>query len=121
MRWLKLLFPWFYVRELEKELEIERLRLAGCGVVAMQNTREFMKERIHQGHLYWSASYGDVCRAVDAEILYRELLERECQDIDNVIKKIGWDPADFRTEGGCLNVPKLLDALGSVMAPGSGG
>lgn len=64
------------VRVLEQELETERMRLAGCGVVAMQNTRESTKERITKDNPYWSASYGDVCSAVDREISLREALEQ---------------------------------------------
>lgn len=121
MRWLKLLFPWFYVLQLERELNTERMRLAGCGVAAMQNTRDSIKGRITKNNPFWSASYDDVCRSVDREILYRELLEKECGDIDKVIGRLGWNPEDFRTAGGCLHVPKLMNALADITTPGSGG
>lgn len=65
--------------KLKSDLETERLRLAGCGVAALGNTAERVKQRIERDNPYWSASYGDVCRAVDAEIELRlckqELLE----------------------------------------------
>lgn len=58
--------------EAEKELERERMRLAGCGVAAMCNTPETAaRQRIDQDNPYWSASYGDVCRAVDREMALR--------------------------------------------------
>lgn len=56
----------------QDELDIERLRLAACGVVAMQNTEESRKDRIGPNHRCYSASYMDVCRAVDAEIELRK-------------------------------------------------
>jgi hypothetical protein len=55
----------------ETDLERERLRLAACGVAAMQNTPASVAERIGPGHPYYSASYGDVCRAVDREMALR--------------------------------------------------
>jgi predicted nucleic acid-binding Zn-ribbon protein len=55
-----------------KEVEAERMRLVACGVAAMQNTPELVKERIGPEHPYYSASYGDVCRAVDREIALRQ-------------------------------------------------
>lgn len=109
------------VKKLKEELEVERMRLAGCGVVAMQNTSDSLKERIGRDNPYWSASYADVCRAVDAEIMNRELLKRECNDIDAVILHLGWEPEDFRTDGGFLNVGKLKSALSDVIRPGAGG
>jgi hypothetical protein len=60
----------------ENELETERLRLAACGVAAMSNTKFTVLTRITDESPYYSASYGDVCRAVDREIRYREALER---------------------------------------------
>jgi hypothetical protein len=58
------------------ELEVERMRLAACGVAALGNTKGTMAERITKDNPYWSASYGDVCSAVDREVLYREALDR---------------------------------------------
>lgn len=60
MRLLTLLFPWFYIKRLEAELETERMRLAGCGVAALMNTRKAAKDRINKDSPYWSASYGDI-------------------------------------------------------------
>ena len=60
---------------MQKQLEIEKMRLAACGVAAIQNTRITIKDRIKSDSPYWSASYSDVCRAVDREIALREKLE----------------------------------------------
>ena len=53
------------------DCEHERLRLAACGVAAMGNTPSMVAERIANGHPYYSASYGDVCAAVDREMALR--------------------------------------------------
>ena len=59
------------IQALTRELEVERMRLAACGVVAMANTpgsaakaRDIMEE-------YRSASCGDVANAVDREMRLR--------------------------------------------------
>jgi len=59
------------VERLAADAETERMRLAGCGVAAMQDTPTSIKDRITEGHPYWSASYGDVCRRVDDVISLR--------------------------------------------------
>jgi predicted nucleic acid-binding Zn-ribbon protein len=53
------------------ELEDERLRLAACMSAALGNTKAAVRERIPRDHPHWSASYGDVCAAVDREIQLR--------------------------------------------------
>ncbi len=58
---------------LKDDLENERIRLAGCGVAALLNTEETVKNRIAKDNPYYSASYSDVCRAVDREISLRTL------------------------------------------------
>jgi len=63
---------------LREQLETERMRNVACGVEAMANTPESAKERLPRDHAYWSASYGDVCAAVDREMALRQqLAERE--------------------------------------------
>lgn len=59
---------------LENEIETLRVQLAACGVAAMQNTEESATQRIDKLSPYWSASYGDVCRAVDSEMCSRAAL-----------------------------------------------
>lgn len=51
---------------------------------------------------------------------YREMLEREVDDIDNIIKHLGWKPEDFRTET-VSNSRKIKGALSDIVRPGSGG
>lgn len=60
---------------LENEIEQLRVQLAGCGVAAMQNTEKTTKDRASIGDYGYSASYSDVCKAVDREIRYREALK----------------------------------------------
>jgi len=56
----------------DAEIDRLRMRLTACGVAAMQNTRASVSERIGRDSPYWSASYGDVCSAVDREVALRE-------------------------------------------------
>jgi hypothetical protein len=56
---------------LKAERETLELKLAACGVASFMNTTNTIKDRIAPGHPYWSASYGDVCRAVDREMELR--------------------------------------------------
>lgn len=58
--------------QLRDELERERLRLAACGVVAMSNTRETAERNRECHKSYKSASFNDVCAAVDREMALRE-------------------------------------------------
>lgn len=104
---LELLFNRRRIKKLQNELETERMRLAGCGVAAMGNTADSVKERISRDNPYWSASYDGVCSAVDREIAMRENLERECRDMDSVLLFLGLKPEDYRTDGGFLRTGKL--------------
>jgi hypothetical protein len=57
----------------EESLEVERLRLAACGVAALSNTKESAAHnRIGESNPYYSASYSDVCSIVDSEMNLRE-------------------------------------------------
>lgn len=69
---------------IREELERERMRLAGCGVAAMMNTEESIKERITPDNPYWSASYSDVCNAVDREMKLRQQNEILKADYDKL-------------------------------------
>ena len=64
------------IARLRAEVETERLRLAACGVAAMQNTVSSITQRLTRDNPYWSASYGDVCGAVDREMNLRDEVER---------------------------------------------
>lgn len=75
----------------EGEIEKLRLQLAGCGVAAMCNTKESAeKQRIAKDNPYWSASYGDVCNAVDREIGLREALALAVKGLEFYAHKDSW-------------------------------
>ena len=70
---------------LKEELEVERLRVAGLGVIAMANTPDSAKRtRITRDNPVWCASFGDVERAVDAEMKHRAEVERLRERISQV-------------------------------------
>lgn len=58
--------------ELIAQIEQLRCQLAGCGAVAMQNTCDSTAQRAAPGDYGYSASYAEVCLAVDREIAMRE-------------------------------------------------
>lgn len=59
-------------KKLRAENETLTMQLVACGVAAMCNTEESMaKQQIGKENPYWSASYGDVCSAIDREIKLR--------------------------------------------------
>jgi len=57
--------------EVVAELEVERMKAAAVMTASIQNTERTVKDRITQGHPYWSQGYADVCRAVDREMELR--------------------------------------------------
>lgn len=67
---------------LTAEVERLRLQLAACTTAALGNTPERVAERLQPDHPYYSASYGDVCQAVDREIAHRAEVERLTTDRD---------------------------------------
>lgn len=74
-------------------LETERMRLVACGVAAMANTVEARGERLARDHPCYSASYGDVCNAVDREMTHRGQLDKIVEIIggtsrDNVLPTV---------------------------------
>lgn len=85
------------------ELERLRIQLAGCGVAAMQNTRSSMALRIGADSPYWSASYRDVCLAVDREVNLRE--QRDAY----VAQLLGWLSGDI-PELHSLECPRLIES-----------
>ena len=81
------------VATLTDDLERERMRLAACTSAALGNTVETVKQRIHQGHPYWSASYGDICAAVDREIALRAqvaTLTQALRDVQWTLEGMGF-------------------------------
>ena len=63
------------IQALTRELEVERMRLAACGVVAMANTPESAAKAREMLPEYRSASCDDVANVVDSEMRYRAALE----------------------------------------------
>ena len=76
------------VRRLREENERLRVQLAGCGVAAMQNTADSRAHRINRDDYGWSASYADVCSAVDREISLREENERLRAVLESACEKM---------------------------------
>lgn len=62
------------LRESLAEVETERMRVVACGVAALMNTEKTRSERILPDNPYYSASYADVCSAVDREMELRTQL-----------------------------------------------
>ncbi len=63
------------IKKTGDELDRERMRLAACGTAALCNSKKAPVDRLTKEHYYYSASYSDVCAAVDREIAHREKLE----------------------------------------------
>ena len=70
----------------QKELNQARVQLAGCGVAAMGNTVKTIAQRAKKGDYGWSASYGDVCAAVDREMKYREQIADQQKLIEQLVE-----------------------------------
>lgn len=83
---------------LEADCEVERMRLAACMTAALGNTRDAVEHRITRENPYWSAAYGDVCRAVDAEIALREERDALAASLDRPPQ--GWQPIETAPKDG---------------------
>ena len=86
------------LRQARKELEREQLRLAACSVAARANTPDSAAGRINRDHPYWSASYADVCLAVDREMDLRAKLaaaERERDEWQGISSRHSDEIADL--------------------------
>ena len=87
--------------DLEAKLEISRMQLVACGVAALQNTEKSKVDRITKDNPYYSASYKDVCDAVDREIDLRAKLEiavEALEDIKTCVPVIGTRIGDYCDE-----------------------
>ena len=71
------------------------------GRVAIRDNGDIIS---HKATLDWFA--GD--RAARAAM---EMLSQECDDSDALLRVLGLDPEQYRTEGGSLNLPKIRTAL----------
>jgi hypothetical protein len=91
---------------LRKELERERIRLAACTQAALDNTDDAIKERrLSQDNEYWSATYGDVCAAVDREIALRQenaRLREEKESLTNLWNDANKDVLSLERENATL-------------------
>ena len=70
---------------LRAQVETLDLKLAACMTAALGNTPEAVAQRIPREHPYWSASYGDVCAAVDREMALRARVEATVQFVNDEI------------------------------------
>jgi len=73
-------------------------------------------ERLRDLHRRYSGGVGDEAAdgcddAADEIERLRKEWERECSDGDAVLHAAGLTPADYRTDGGSMNVPKIFGAL----------
>jgi hypothetical protein len=96
------------ITRLRDENEQLRVQLAGCGVVALGNTIKAVKQRVSKGDYGWSASYGDVCDAVDREMRLRDALKIATAAMKTCV---GYEPFE-----GSLEPRKLSEALKEVDA-----
>lgn len=77
------------IKKLNEECEVWRIKLAACGVAALSNTHKSIKDRrIDSNNPYYSASYSDVCDAVDREIALREDNEKKDAEIARLRKAL---------------------------------
>lgn len=111
------------VEKLKAELETERMRLAACGVAALGNTADSVKERISNDNPYYSASYSDVCRAVDAEIALRAASDHHNQVVLelNRLSLVLESAVRYADPGNYGAVMKLIKLNKNVIAKAEGG
>lgn len=104
-----------HAAELEaKDREIEKLRiqLAACGVAALSNTRKAIEEQgIDKDNPYYSASYSDVCDAVNREIEHREEIEGLKSGFDKIILEVKAGATDVEVLAICR---KMLGIEGEL-------
>ena len=106
--------------QVEDTVEQLRVQLAGCGVVAMSNTRESLKEQMPDKGAYgWAESLQQVWESVLREIHQRERAEAAEQALEiaasslpaNVLQQI----AGFFYDGPYRN-PKMVDVMEAALA-----
>ena len=110
------------------EVEQLRMQLAACGVAAMCNTPETVAQRITRDSPYWSASYGDVCAAVDREMLLRGKLAEAREAlaaVEPALVSYARDNPLWRENGGATQDPSgvhaALELLRAALGEGEGG
>ncbi len=86
-----------YIAELEAKLETERLRLAACTAAVTYNTEATREPRLTPDHPFYSATYKDVCDAVDREMALRKQLDEVTGVLAELAQwKVQWTPGRAR-------------------------
>lgn len=83
------------LKEKEKELEKLRMQLASCSQAAFNNGETTLEMRLKKDSVGWSASYQDVCDAVDREIALRKEHEKYKMILERI--KMGYEDAEHAT------------------------
>ena len=97
---------------LREQLEVERIRLAACGVVAMANTPESAAKNRQMKDEYRSGSLDDVIRIVDSEMALREQVvaqQARIASLKDVIEK-----ASYAIEAEQFHVAEKILALATI-------
>ncbi len=79
------------IADLRAEIDLNNMRMAAVMTACTQNTWASQKDRIGRGHAYWTQCYGDVCAAIDREILLRQERDKLAGYYDSIVKTIGHD------------------------------
>ena len=100
------------VATLEAELETERMRLDACGVVANANTASSAGEQRKMHPDYWSASCGDVVKAVDREMALRARVAKLEVALEPFARNV--NATSLREALGHIERKHLLDARAAL-------
>lgn len=102
---------------LRSQLEYERIRLAACGAAALANTEKSIQRRITSDNEYYSASYGDVCRAVDREMKYRSQLVKLREPLSDAVIRETYLSTGFKIQEGLTDLkPYVYESARAVHA-----
>ena len=104
------------IDSLRDQLEVERIRLAACGVVAFANTPDSSEKARNMLPIYRSASCDDVARIVDSEMELREQLaaaQARILELRAALGKIGKYP---RVSGDELGYPACRKIANEAIA-----
>lgn len=77
----------------ERDLRITQL--AAISTATLQNTESSRKDRIDDSNPYWSAAYGDTCRAIDREMELRQQIEELRSKLANLLCRIHRDGGHY--------------------------
>lgn len=97
------------IANLRAEIERLRLQLAACGVAAHCNTRTSIeRNQIKRDNPAWSASYRDVCDAVEREMRLRQRLATARQALVLALGAF--------TNNNCIDWNEIEQALAAIDA-----